>query len=246
MNAAGPSHFAATRWTLVARASGDDPAAQAALSELCAAYYAPVVAFLRAGGRNDDTARDLAHTFFARMLGGGSLAGADSARGRFRSYLLGAVKHFVADQRDHAAAAKRGGGVEPLPLEPEASAPGLSVPDAAPAASEREFDRQWALTVIARALEIVEGELAGAGKSAQFTTLKPWLTGESIALPQAAAAEQLGLSEAAVKVAIHRLRQRFREAVKAEIAQTVPDGADIDDELRHLLAVLLHRGEATT
>ena len=97
-----------------------------------------------------------------------------------------------------------------------------------------------------RALGIVESELASAGKAAQFTTLKPWLTGESIALPQAVAAEQLGLSEAAVKVAIHRLRQRFREAVKAEIAQTVPDGADIDDELRHLLAVLLHRGESTT
>jgi RNA polymerase sigma-70 factor (ECF subfamily) len=238
-----PGNFAATRWTLVAQAKGDDPAAQSALSELCAAYYAPVVAFLRADGRGDDAARDLAHAFFTRVLGGGSLAGADAARGRFRSYLLGAVKHFVADQRDRDAAAKRGGGVEALRLDPADSASGLSVPDAAPAASEREFDRQWALTVMARALEIVERELAEAGKSAQFTRLRPWLTGESIALPQAAAAEQLGLSEAAVKVAIHRLRQRFREAVKAEIAQTVPDGADIDDELRHLVAVLLHRGE---
>lgn len=225
-----PSSFAATRWTLVARAQGDDPAAQSALSDLCAAYYAPVVAFLRARGSDEDAARELAHAFFAKVLAGGALNGADRARGRFRSYLLGAVKHFLADTHDRAIAEKRGGGVEPEPLDDTAHPP---VED------ERVFDRQWALTVIARALETTEAELRDAGKAAQFTILKPWIIGGGELPAQAAAAGQLGLSEGAVKVAIHRLRQRFREAIKTEIAQTVPESSDIEDELRHLLAVLL-------
>jgi RNA polymerase sigma-70 factor (ECF subfamily) len=238
MNAPG-DRFAPTRWTLVVQAKGGDTVAKAALSELCAAYYAPVIAFLRAERRDEDAARELAHSFFARVLAGGSLSGADPARGRFRGYLLGAVKHFLADERERSGAQKRGSGIEPLPLDVTPSAPGLAVPCASPETSEREFDRQWALTIIARALAIVEGELREADKTAQFAVLKPWLTGDSAALSQAGAAQQLGLSEAAVKVAIHRLRQRFREAVKAEIAQTVPATDDIDDELRHLLAVLL-------
>lgn len=239
------SAFAATRWTLVTQAKGGDTAAQTALSELCAAYYAPVIAFLRAEGRTEDAARELAHEFFARVLGGQSLAGADAARGRFRSYLLGAVKHFLADQRDRAQAEKRGAGIEPVSLEMHASSDtgaGLEIPAEADAQAEHAFDRQWALTIIARAMEVVGGELREAGKGAHFDALKPWLIGsgaESSTLSQADAARALGQSEGATKVAIHRLRQRFREAVKAEIAQTVPADADIDDELRHLVAVLV-------
>ena len=237
MNPSPPnSAFAATRWTLIARASGEDAAAQAALSELCAAYYAPVNAFLRAEGRTEDAARELAHEFFARVLAGGALGGADAARGRFRSYLLGALKHFLADHRDRARAEKRGGGIAPEPLDTGTNA-GQPLPAARD--DERAFDRQWALTLISRALETVGTELRDAGKAAHFDALKPWLTGESAALSQAEAARQLGVSEGAVKVAIHRLRQRFREAVKAEIVQTVPSDADVDDELRHLLAVLV-------
>jgi DNA-directed RNA polymerase specialized sigma24 family protein len=228
--------FAATRWTLVVQARGDDAAARGALSELCGAYYAPVVAFLRSGGRDEDSARELAHEFFARVLSGGSLRGADPARGRFRSYLLGAVKHFLMDLRDRALAEKRGSGELPVSLEDTAS--GLAAPASAPPDSERAFDRQWALTVISRALAVVETELNAAGKSAQFAALKPWITGENPASSQAAAASQLSMSEGAIKVAIHRLRQRFRDAVKSEIAQTVPTESDIDDELRHLIAVL--------
>jgi RNA polymerase sigma-70 factor (ECF subfamily) len=229
-------NFAPTRWTLVARASGGDATAQAALSELCAAYYAPVNAFLRAEGRTEDAARELAHEFFARVLAGGTLGGADSTRGRFRSYLLGALKHFLSDHRDRAHAEKRGSGIAPEPLDTATSA-GLPLPAACD--DDRLFDRQWALTLIARALEIVGNELREAGKEAHFDTLKPWLTGESAALSQADAAQQLGVSEGAIKVSIHRLRQRFREAVKAEIAQTVRVAADVDDELSHLLAVLI-------
>ncbi len=109
--------FAATRWTLVLRAKGEDTAARAALSELCAAYYAPVVAFLRPRSASDDAARERAHAFFAQVLEGRALTGADPARGRFRSYLLGALKHFLADARDRSATAKRGGGIEPVPLD---------------------------------------------------------------------------------------------------------------------------------
>lgn len=237
MNA--PANFAATRWTLIARARGHDPAAREALSELCAAYYAPVSAFLRSEGRTEDQARELTHGFFAGVLADGSLGGADPERGRFRSYLLGAVKHFLADLRDRDRAEKRGGGAVPVSLEETAS--GLEVPDGVGEAadSERAFDRQWALTVIARALTVVETELRDAGKGEQFMILKPWITaGESPELSRAAAAEALGTSESAVKVAIHRLRQRFRETVKSEIARTVPAESDVDDELRYLIEVL--------
>jgi RNA polymerase sigma-70 factor (ECF subfamily) len=229
-------NFAATRWTLVVQARGEDAAARGALSELCGAYYAPVITFLRSGGRDEDAARELAHEFFSRVLSGGSLRGADPARGRFRSYLLGAVKHFLADRRDKSLAEKRGRGEAPVSLEDTAG--GFAVPAPETPDSERAFDRQWALTVIARALAVVEGELNEAGKSAQFAVLKPWITGGDISGSQAAAASQLRMSEGAVKVAIHRLRQRFREAVKSEIAHTVPAESDIDDELRHLIAVL--------
>lgn len=231
-----PGNFAATRWTLVVQARGADPAARAALSELCGAYYEPVVTFLRSEGRDDDAARELTHGFFELVLSGGGLRGADRERGKFRSYLLGAVKHFLADARDKQMAAKRGSGVEAVSLQDTAS--GFNAVSPGTPDSERAFDRQWALTIIARGLAVVEGELRDAGKGAQFETLKPWITGESPGHSQAGAAAMLEMSEGALKVAIHRLRQRFRAAVKAEIEQTVPAEDDVDEELRHLIAVL--------
>src|SRR6188768_1999865 len=161
-----PGNFAATRWTLVVQARGQDERARAALSELCEAYYAPVVAFVRSDGRDEDTARELAHEFFARILAGGSLGGADPARGRFRNYLLGAVKHFLADRRERDAAGKRGGGVAPVPLEDTASGLGVAGPGFPDC--ERAFDRQWALTVIARALAVLESDYGVSGKAGQF------------------------------------------------------------------------------
>lgn len=219
-----PAAFSATRWTLVAQARGTDDAGRAALSDLCAAYYAPVVAFLRREGREEDAARELAHGFFASLLEGGGLRGADPARGRFRNYLLGAVKHFLRDERVRAAAEKRGGGHAPVPLE-EAGGDSAFVEESA-AAAERAFDRQWALTIIARALEVLEQELTAAGKAAQFGTLKPWLTGAGEVATVTGAAAVLQLSEGAVKVAIHRLRQRFRDAVKDEIARAHRPGGE--------------------
>lgn len=212
--------------------------AKAALSELCAAYYAPVVAFLCADGRDEDAARELAHEFFARVLERGSLGGADPARGRFRSYLLGALKHFLGDQRERAAAAKRGGGMIPVPLDSGTdTSPGCDFPDTTGAPADLVFDRQWALTLLDRSLRQLAGESDADEQRAQFEALKPWLTGDPGG-SQAEVAARLGLNENAVKVAIHRLRKRFREVVKLEIAQTVADAAEQRAELDHLIRVL--------
>ena len=231
--------FAPTRWTLVLRARGQSPEARAALGELCEAYWTPVFRFLRGEGRDEDTARELTQEFFARLLQRDGLATVEPGRGRFRSFLLGAVKHFLADMRDHEQRLKRGGGqtLEPLATETDTS-PGLQIADPSAAPSDTFFDRQWALALMDRALRAVADEFKSAGKQDQFDALKPWLVGEAAALSQADVARQLGLNEGALKVAIHRLRKRFREIVRAEIGQTVEGAAQVDEELRYLVEVL--------
>jgi len=231
--------FATTHWTRVLAARGESEEGRQALSDLCAAYYAPVVTFLQRSGRDEDAARDLAHEFFARVLARRSLSGADPERGRFRSYLLGALKHFAADVRDRDWAAKRGGGQPAVPLAGEHdTASGTQVADPASISPDKAFDRRWALTVLDRALGALEAEHVADGKGAQFTALKPWLTGDSTDLSQSDAAALLGVSDGAIRVAISRLRRRFRELVKAEIAQTVEAPAQVQAELRYLLEVL--------
>ncbi|MES2477222.1 MAG: sigma-70 family RNA polymerase sigma factor [Verrucomicrobiota bacterium] len=226
------SAFHATRWTLVLRARGEGLDAKAALADLCAASYAPVVAFLRRDGRADDAAREMAHEFFAEILARG-VGAPDPERGRFRSYLLGALKHFLSKHRNAALAGKRGGGAVHVPFVSETdTSPGLPMPGMLD--DSLAFDREWALTVIARALAALESE--HAGKAEAFATLKPWLDGGADR-SQAEAALSLGMSATAVKVAIHRLRARFRELIRAEIAATVNDPEDIADELRHLIAI---------
>lgn len=232
------SAFAPTRWTLVLQARGDSPQAQAALGELCVAYYQPVFRFLRREGRSDDAARELTQEFFARLLTHDGFATADPRRGRFRSFVLGALRHFLGDQRDRENAAKRGGGAvhEPLP-EPTDTSPGREL--AAPAPDDAWFDRQWALAIMDTALRTLAAEHAAAGKSEQFERLKPWLMGAASA--HADVASLLGWSEGALKVAVHRLRKRFRELVRTEVAQTVPAFADVDTELRYLVQVIAHQ-----
>jgi DNA-directed RNA polymerase specialized sigma24 family protein len=226
------SSFHPTRWTLVLRSRGEGEVARAALSDLCAAYYEPVVAFLRRDGRNDDAAREMAHAFFENVLTGG-LGAPDPERGRFRSYLLGALKHFLSKRRDAASAGKRGGGAEHVPLVTgNDTVPGLPMPGLTD--DMLAFDREWALALIARALATLERE--HSHKPEFFIALKPWLDGGSIA-SQAEAARVLNMSETAVKVAIHRLRARFRELIRAEIAATVNDPAEVADELRHLITI---------
>ncbi len=234
------SPFHDTRWTLVSRSRGSDTQAKAALSELCEAYYAPVIAFLRRDGRTEDAARELAHDFFAKLLGGGAIEGADPLRGRFRSYLLAALKRFAADQRDRAHAVKRGGGRVHAVIEAESemTGAGLQIADESVEAPDAAFDRQWALTVLTRSMGCLESEMRDHGKAAHFDVLKPWLTADADAMPQTVAAEKLGMTVEAVKVAIHRLRKRFRDAVKSEIAQTVGAADTVREELDALMAAL--------
>ena len=233
--------FAPTRWTLILRARGETPEARAALSELCEAYYQPALRFLRREGREEDTARELTQEFFARVLGGSGFDDADPERGRFRSYLLGALKHFLADQRKHDRRFKRGGGEAAESLDAagsEEESGSLQIADTSLPAPEAFFDREWALAVMARALAVLEKEFSAAGKTDQFDALKPWLIGEAPSMSQSDAARRLGLSEGAVKVGIHRLRKRFRDTVRTEISQTLRDPSLVDEELQHLIAAL--------
>jgi len=233
--------FAPTRWTVVLRARGDTPEAKAALGALCEAYWQPIFRFLRRSGRNEDSARELTQEFCARLLASNPFAGVDPVRGRFRSFLLGALKHFLADQRDYERRQKRGGGEAPESLEAvhgTDTASELQVPDPAAVAADEVFDREWALALMARALATVERELATEGKTGHFQVLQPWLAGDTTGASQADAALKLGISEGAAKVAVHRLRKRFREAVRKEICETLGDEAAVQEELRYLVEVL--------
>jgi DNA-directed RNA polymerase specialized sigma24 family protein len=233
--------FQPTRWTQVLQARGESADAKVALGELCAAYWMPVFAFLRREGRTEETARDLTQEFFARLLARRGLDTVEPARGRFRSFLLGAVKHFLADERDRAQTAKRGGGQPNLSLDAAVgvdTTAQLQIPDPTGPPSDTVFDRQWAQTVVERAVGALAAEFTADGKSEYFLALKPWLLGELESLSQADAARQLGLTEGAVKVAIHRLRRRFRDLIKTEIGQTVGNPDQVQEELRYLLEVL--------
>jgi RNA polymerase sigma-70 factor (ECF subfamily) len=224
----------------VLQARGDSPESRTALSELCAAYYAPVFAFIRREQPSEEAARDLTQEFFARLLARPGIDRIDPERGRFRSFLLGAVKHFLADMRDRSLRLKRGAGQIPEPIAPETdTSPGTQLPDPQAPSPDREFDRKWALTLLARAIDTLEKEHATAGRSLQFEILRPWLTGETEAISQAEAARRLDLNEGAVKVATHRLRRRFREVIKSEIARTVNDPAQVQEEMHYLLEALL-------
>jgi RNA polymerase sigma-70 factor (ECF subfamily) len=237
--AADENAFHTTRWTLVHNASGTTPEARSALSELCGAYYAPVVAFLHRSGREEDVSREMAHGFFAHVLRRDPFGGATRERGRFRSYLLGALKHFVAHEHEREQREKRGGGSVSVPLDAGTdTSPGLILADAHALPPDDFFDRQWALAVLDRALAALEQDWAEVGKGDDFTYLKPWLTGDAAHGDQTAAARALGMSEGALKVAVHRLRRRFREAVKAEVAQTLIAPESVDDEMRQLFAAL--------
>jgi RNA polymerase sigma-70 factor (ECF subfamily) len=246
MNETRPASFQAnpvfhtTRWTMVMRAKGEAPEARAALGDLCEAYWTPVYRFLRREGRDDDQSRELTQEFFLRLLSGSTLEKADPGKGRFRSYLLGALKHFLADHRRAEGRQKRGGHavIESIESSGSETSAGLSIPDPAAEASDAYFDRHWALAVMERGLDAVRDSFAQAGKAAHFEALKPWLIGDVESLSQADAAAALGISTGAVKVAIHRMRQKFGEAIRQEIAETVETEEEIAGELRYLIEAL--------
>lgn len=226
------SSFRETSWTLVEQSRGKDEAARLALSELCTRCYAPVHKFIALWCRDQEAARDLTHSFFARVLEGGSLNGAERERGRFRSYLLGAVKHFLCEATAHDQRLKRGLQHEHVPLDDEPLNDERTLPP------DAEFDRAWACALLERALASLREEMEASGKGAVFEALKPWLAGTAVQGQQLEAAKVVGISETAVRVLVHRLRKRFREIIEGEVSQTLEPGADIAAELRHLLAVL--------
>ena len=227
--------FSATRWSVVLAAAGD---AEDALATLCRAYWYPLYAFLRRQGLNTHDAEDVTQGFFAHILEKDALAQVDRAKGRFRTFLLASLKHFLADERDRAKAQKRGGGQPVISLDAcEAEARyGLEPRDEL--SPDKLFDRRWAIAVIERVLARLDAEYSAAGKGALFSALKPLLTAPGSARPYAEIGAQFSMKEGAVKVAVHRLRQRYGAALRAEIAETVGTAEEVDAELRHLLDAL--------
>jgi RNA polymerase sigma-70 factor (ECF subfamily) len=231
----GAREFRTTHWSMVLRAGESGARAREALSKLCAAYWYPLYAYVRRQGHPAPDAQDLTQEFFARLLARGDIGGVDPGRGRFRTWLLAALQHFLINEWHRARTQKRGGGAPPVSLDDDAEAHYGREP-ADPLTAEKLFDRRWALTLLDRVLARLGSEMAGMGKAAQFEALKFCLSGEKHAYGEIALS--LGMTEGAVKVAVHRLRERYRALIRAEIAETVADPSEVDAELRDLFAAL--------
>jgi RNA polymerase sigma-70 factor (ECF subfamily) len=236
----GRSRFPTTSWTLVV-AAGDPQRkeARAALVSLCEAYWYPLYAFLRRRGYPAEQAQDLTQEFFVRVLEGRYLDRADPGKGRFRSFILTSLKFFVSDVEDRDRAQKRGGGAV-LPLELSSGEGRYQREPAHEETPERIFERRWALSVIDRAVERLRADFVHHGSPDHFERLKVFLLGRSEA-PYAMLAREMNTSEGALKVAIHRLRKRYRELFRQEIVDTVADPAEVDSELRFLSEVLTRK-----
>jgi RNA polymerase sigma factor (sigma-70 family) len=234
---AGSSAFPTTRWTLVV-AAGDPQRkeARSALVSLCENYWYPLYAYLRRRGYPADQAQDLTQEFFIRLLEGRYLDRADPEKGRFRSFLLVSLKFFVADEEDRLRARKRGGGML-VPMELSSGEERYQREPAHGETPERIFERRWALSMLDRVMEKLRKEYILHGRPEHFERLKGFLLGQPDA-PYAALARDMNTSEGALKVAIHRLRKRYRELFRLEIADTVADPAEVESELRFLAAVL--------
>jgi RNA polymerase sigma-70 factor (ECF subfamily) len=235
-----PSQFPTTRWTLVV-AAGDPhrKEARSALVSLCENYWYPLYAYVRRRGYSADEAQDLTQDFFIRVLEGRYLDRADQEKGRFRSFLLTSLKFFVADEEDRHRARKRGGGVL-VPLEFSSGEERYQREPAHDETPERIFERRWALSLLDRVVERLRNEFVHHGRPEHFERLKMFLLGQSDA-PYAALAREMNTSEGALKVAIYRLRKRYRELFRQEIADTVADPAEVESELRYLATVLTRK-----
>ncbi len=237
--AAHRAAFPTTHWSVVIAAGRErSPQAEAALEELAQAYWYPIYAFLRREGHAAVEAQDLTQAFFARLLEKNYPAQADRTRGRFRSFLLLTLRHFLADEREHAGAFKRGGGCVVLSLDEDVSEGRYRAEPADLETPETLFERRWAETILARATARLAEEYAASGKAAVYQILQAFQPGERASLSYSQAARQLATSESAVKALIYRMRKRHRELVRDEVAQTVAGAGDVDDELRHLIEVL--------
>jgi RNA polymerase sigma-70 factor (ECF subfamily) len=231
--------FATTRWSVVLAArDGEEVPAREALATLCGLYWYPLYAFARRRGAPPEEAQDLTQAFFTHLLEKEAIRHVDPGRGRFRSFLLASFKNFQADEREKARAKKRGGGQVALPIDGEAAEGRYALEPSHGLTPERIYEKRWALTLIERVLERLRERHARAGKEHQFERLRVFLAGERRPVPYAEVARRLEMSELAVKVAVHRLRKRFRELLREEIAQTVAGQEEVEAELRALQSAL--------
>jgi RNA polymerase sigma-70 factor (ECF subfamily) len=237
--AAGPA-FVTTHWSVVLTAGThqDTTRAHNALARLCQTYWYPLYAYVRRRGYATHDAQDMTQAFFAQLLERQSLAAAVPERGRFRSFLLASLNHFLASEWKKATAQKRGGGMPKLSLDWAAAEQRFDLEPATQAAPDRIFEKQWAMTLLAEVLNRLERELQAEGKAELFAALKETLMGARESQPYAELAQALGMNTGAVNVAVHRLRKRYRALVRAEIANTLGPGEDVESEMRHLFQVL--------
>ena len=234
MSSGSPEWFLTTHWSVVLNAgAADTKTAKAALESLCAVYWYPLYAFVRHLGHSPHDAEDLIQSFFAQCIEKNYLHAADQEKGRFRSFLLVALKRFLANEWDRARTRKRGGDRQIISLDAEER---YAAEPAEFLSPDKLFERRWALTLLENVLAKLKAEQTAAGRLDVFTELQPVLT--SRGTPYAELAKRLGLTESAVKVAVHRLRQRYRELLEQEIASTVSSPAEIAEERRYLLRVL--------
>jgi RNA polymerase sigma-70 factor (ECF subfamily) len=230
--------FATTHWSMVLSAGvGRSADAGRALATLCENYWFPLYAFVRRAGYSAEDAQDLTQEFFARLLAQSFFAKADREKGKFRSFLLAALKHFLADQWDRAHTQRRGGGQTVISFDSLDAETRYRLEPAAELTPEKMFEKQWALSLLEHVLSRLQGGMVAEGKSALFEALKDTLTGGRSST-YAAIGVELGMSEGAVKVAVHRMRRRYRALLREEIAQTVTSADEIGDEIRYLLSCL--------
>jgi DNA-directed RNA polymerase specialized sigma24 family protein len=231
--------FLTTHWSVVAAAGGDDTTrAQGALARLCETYWFPLYAYVRRRGSGPEDAQDLTQEFFAQLLAHGWVADADRARGRFRTFLLTALSRFLANDWDRRRSQKRGGGLTLLPLDTAVAEGRYQAEQGDKMSPDRLYDREWAMTLLERAFGRLQLEHERAGKAAEFAVLSPFLTAERGGIPYAELAATLHLGEAAARQAVHRIRKRFREVFREEIAQTVAEPNEVEEEIRYLMAAL--------
>ena len=230
---------ATTQWSQVLTArDGSDTEARAALESLCQTYWQPLYAYIRHQGSSPDEARDLTQGFFAEFLEKDFLADVDPDKGRFRSFLLASLRNFLSHERDRERALKRGGGTMTLSLDVEAGEAGYALRPVEATTPIDVFERRWAMTVLDRAMGRLQQQVDSSESDISFEQLKPYLTSSEPQVPYRETAEAMGASEGAVATAVHRLRKRYGQCLRAEIAETVVDPSQVDAELRHLLSEL--------
>ena len=230
--------FTTTHWSVVLEAQTESPTAQEALEKLCQIYWPPIYSFVQTKGVDPEEAKDITQEFFADLLEHRSLAAVRKEKGRFRSYLLGALKYFLADGHRRAMAIKRGRGQRLIPLEELSAGERTGVEPADSITAEQIYERRWASTLLERVLGLLKNEYVATGNAALFDCLKRLLPDEPGSPSQADIAGQLGMTSNAVRQAFHRFRQRYQLLLREEIAHTVATPGDVEDELRHLITVV--------